>query len=163
MMGIDHLLLACRLAATRQLGEKALLRAVDALGVAGDVPRAHAGLSWDTRHLREQDGAALLVISSCAYPAGTTNRLSGTVRAVRNPDLRMGTGLREFSRNPRDDAGARGARFRATAPARRRPVPKVAVSSRGCRVYVFSDALAPSVVFDPRFSKSLRRGGFTGL
>jgi DNA-binding CsgD family transcriptional regulator len=38
--GIDHLLLASRLAATRQLGEKALLRAVDALGVVGDVPRA---------------------------------------------------------------------------------------------------------------------------
>ena len=40
MAGIDHLLLASRLAATRQLGEQALFRAVDALGVAGDVPRA---------------------------------------------------------------------------------------------------------------------------
>jgi DNA-binding CsgD family transcriptional regulator/tetratricopeptide (TPR) repeat protein len=40
MAGIDHLLLASQVAATRQLGEKALFRAVDALGVAGDVPRA---------------------------------------------------------------------------------------------------------------------------
>jgi DNA-binding CsgD family transcriptional regulator len=40
--GIDHLLLASRLAVDRQLGEKALLGAVDALGVAGDVPRAQA-------------------------------------------------------------------------------------------------------------------------
>jgi DNA-binding CsgD family transcriptional regulator len=40
MAGIDHLLLASRLAATRQLGEQALFRAVDALGVVGDVPRA---------------------------------------------------------------------------------------------------------------------------
>lgn len=40
LVGVDHLLLAFRLAATRQLGEKSLLRAVDALGVAGEVPRA---------------------------------------------------------------------------------------------------------------------------
>ena len=40
MAGIDHLVLAFRFAATRQLGEHALFRAVDALGVAGDVPRA---------------------------------------------------------------------------------------------------------------------------
>ncbi|MBV9943921.1 MAG: AAA family ATPase [Solirubrobacterales bacterium] len=39
MAGIDHLLLAFRVAATRQLGERFLLRAVDALGVAGEVPR----------------------------------------------------------------------------------------------------------------------------
>jgi DNA-binding CsgD family transcriptional regulator len=38
--GVDHLLLASRIAADRELGERALLRAVDALGLAGDVPRA---------------------------------------------------------------------------------------------------------------------------
>ena len=38
--GVDHLLLAHRIAARRELGERALLDAVDALGVAGDVPRA---------------------------------------------------------------------------------------------------------------------------
>ena len=38
--GVDHLILASRIAADRELGERALLRAVDALGLAGDVPRA---------------------------------------------------------------------------------------------------------------------------
>jgi DNA-binding CsgD family transcriptional regulator len=38
--GVDHLVLASRIAADRELGERALLRAVDALGLAGDVPRA---------------------------------------------------------------------------------------------------------------------------
>ena len=38
--GVDHLLLAHRIAARRELGERALLNAVDALGLAGDVPRA---------------------------------------------------------------------------------------------------------------------------
>jgi DNA-binding CsgD family transcriptional regulator len=38
--GVDHLLLASRIAADRELGEGALLRAVEALGLAGDVPRA---------------------------------------------------------------------------------------------------------------------------
>ena len=38
--GVDHLILASRVAADRELGERALLRAVDALGLAGDVPRA---------------------------------------------------------------------------------------------------------------------------
>jgi DNA-binding CsgD family transcriptional regulator len=38
--GVDHLILASRIAADRDLGERALLRAVDALGLAGDVPRA---------------------------------------------------------------------------------------------------------------------------
>lgn len=38
--GVDHLLLASRIAADRELGELALLRAVEALGLAGDVPRA---------------------------------------------------------------------------------------------------------------------------
>jgi len=40
--GVDHLLLASRIAADRELGEGALLRAVEALGLAGDVPRARA-------------------------------------------------------------------------------------------------------------------------
>jgi len=39
--GIEHLLLASRIAASRAAREEALLRAVDCLGVAGDVPRAH--------------------------------------------------------------------------------------------------------------------------
>jgi DNA-binding CsgD family transcriptional regulator len=38
--GVDHLLLASRIAADRKLGERALLHAVDALGLAGDVTRA---------------------------------------------------------------------------------------------------------------------------
>jgi DNA-binding CsgD family transcriptional regulator/tetratricopeptide (TPR) repeat protein len=38
--GVDHLILASRVAADRELGERALLRAVEALGLAGDVPRA---------------------------------------------------------------------------------------------------------------------------
>jgi DNA-binding CsgD family transcriptional regulator len=38
--GVDHLLLASRIAADREVGERALLRAVEALGLAGDVPRA---------------------------------------------------------------------------------------------------------------------------
>ncbi len=40
--GVDHLILASRIAADRELGERALLRAADALGLAGDVPRARA-------------------------------------------------------------------------------------------------------------------------
>jgi DNA-binding CsgD family transcriptional regulator/tetratricopeptide (TPR) repeat protein len=38
--GVDHLLLASRIAADRRRGDRALLRAVEALGLAGDVPRA---------------------------------------------------------------------------------------------------------------------------
>jgi DNA-binding CsgD family transcriptional regulator len=49
--GVDHLIPASRIAADRELGERALLRAVDALGLAGDVPRA--------RELRE-------AVESCA-------------------------------------------------------------------------------------------------
>ncbi len=39
---IEHLLLASRVAATGSIREAALLRAVDTLGIAGDVPRAQA-------------------------------------------------------------------------------------------------------------------------
>ena len=39
--GIEHLLLASRIAGSQTAREEALLKAVDALGVAGDVPRAH--------------------------------------------------------------------------------------------------------------------------
>ena len=41
-VGIEHLLQAWRLAQSRRLREAALLRAVECLGIAGDVPRAHA-------------------------------------------------------------------------------------------------------------------------
>ncbi len=40
-VGIEHLLWASRVADSRQVREAALLRAVEWLGVAGDVPRAH--------------------------------------------------------------------------------------------------------------------------
>jgi len=40
-VGIEHLLWASRVADSRELREAALLRAVEWLGVAGDVPRAH--------------------------------------------------------------------------------------------------------------------------
>lgn len=40
-VGIEHLLGASRVADSRQLREAALLRAVECLSVAGDVPRAH--------------------------------------------------------------------------------------------------------------------------
>ncbi len=40
-VGIEHLLWASRIADSRQLREAALLRAVEWLGMAGDVPRAH--------------------------------------------------------------------------------------------------------------------------
>jgi DNA-binding CsgD family transcriptional regulator len=46
--GVEHLLLAHQVADARELGERALLRAVDALGLAGDVPRAR-----DLRHAVE--------------------------------------------------------------------------------------------------------------
>ena len=61
MAGIDHLLLASRLAASRQLGEQALFRAVDALGVVGDVPRAQG--------LRD-------AVSSCSDSAGRSFALA---------------------------------------------------------------------------------------
>jgi DNA-binding CsgD family transcriptional regulator len=41
MLGVEHLLLASRVAADRHTREDALLRAVEWLGVAGDVPQAH--------------------------------------------------------------------------------------------------------------------------
>ncbi|HEX5195198.1 MAG TPA: AAA family ATPase [Solirubrobacteraceae bacterium] len=84
--GVDHLLLAHRIAASRALGERALLNAVDALGLAGDVPRA--------RELRE-------AVQACAdtarrsFTLGCLNASAGRLEesvhqllaVTRRPDL----------------------------------------------------------------------------
>ena len=86
MAGIDHLLLASRFAATRQLGEKALLRAVDALGVAGDVPRAQ-GLRDAVASCSDSAGRSFALACLTASAYNLEQSIEELVAVTERPDF----------------------------------------------------------------------------
>ncbi len=86
MTGIDHLLLASRVAATRQLGERALLRAVDALGVAGDVPRAQ-GLRDAVASCSDGPGRSFALASLTASAYNLEQAIEELITVTERPDF----------------------------------------------------------------------------
>jgi DNA-binding CsgD family transcriptional regulator/tetratricopeptide (TPR) repeat protein len=85
--GIEHLLVASRVAASEPAREAGLLRAVDLLGIAGDVPRA-LGLRAEVASCRDSARRSFILATLTASGGRLAEAVAALRQVIERPDFR---------------------------------------------------------------------------